>query len=198
MGAIEDLAEGIIADNGAWASAGIVDRIGQGDSPVVYEALRKIVLNEQNEEEVREKALNYLMVIVSRAIGARRAPGGMSEEAMRWAGDLGADDAVKRANAAINIMIYGGVETLGPLMEAMRVERNEEARTAMLEAGRALLMRCEGELGLSAAVRARKAIDAVEAFQRRAMEICLPGERMAGPTDDVSGNITVEVRKAKK
>ena len=198
MGGIEDLAEGIIADDGAGASPGTVERIGQGDSPVVYEALRKIVLNEKNPEEVREKALNYLMLIVSRVISARRMPGEMSEETMGWIKDLGcADDARKRANAALNIMIYGGMETLGPLMDAMRVERDEEAREAMIEAGRSLLMRCEGELGPSAITRAEKAIDAVKAFQMRTMGLPLREERMPEPVKDVSGSITAVMPKRK-
>lgn len=191
MEEIERLANDIIADNGAGATEEAVDRMGQGDSPVAYEALRKIVLNEQNPEEMREKALNYLMLMVSRAIGGRGVPGEMREDEAGWIGDLRCGDAMRRANAALNIMIYGSPGALGPIMDAMGAERDVEARTMMIEAGKSLLVKCDCELSPSAIARARKAIDAVEAFHRRAMDLPLPGERFCGPEKDVSGNITM-------
>ncbi len=192
---IEKLANEILANDGEGATGEMVDGLGQGESPLVSDALRKVVLNEQNPEKVREKALNYLMVMVSRAISARRIPGEISEETMDWIEDLKCGDMITRANAAINIMIYGSVETLGPIMEAMRVERDEEARSAMVGAGRALIIRCEEALGPSAIARAERAIDAVEAFQRRAMDLPVRMERMPAPGKDVSGSVTAVLPK---
>lgn len=187
----EKLAQRILADGGAGATAEAVDRVGHVDSPEAYEALRRIVLNEQNPEDVREKALNYIMLMVSRSISARREPGEMSEAEAGWIGELKAEEAVGRANAALCIMIYGGVETLGPLMDAMGIERDAEARAVMIEAGSAILSKCEGHLAPSAILRAEKAIAAIRAFHSRAMELPPEGARISEPSRDVSGSITM-------
>jgi|GEM_PF-5231445 len=197
MEEIEKLAREVLASGGRVACAETVEKIGQGDSPNGYEALRKIVLNDANSEDVREKALNCLIAVVSRAIGAWRAAGESEEEA-EWVRGLAGGDARGRANAALSIMLYGSISTIGPIMDAMMVERDAEARIVMIEAGRTLLGRHGHELGPWASARAEKAIDAVAAFQRRAAELPLKRVMEDKPEKEVSGSNTVVLPKAKR